>query len=502
MATPQETRFARLAVSRKVLTRDQMKTCLDYQKQKRSQGSNITLWDCAVLNNMLDETVAEGLQDEAGDLAVEKLGEFTIMRKLGEGGMGSVWLCRGPSKELAALKVLPVHLAKQRPFLTRFFREAQASIKLQHPNIVRGMAVDEDRGNYYFAMEFVDGISVRKMIDDQGPLPPDKATDIIRQAAEGLAYAHEAGIVHRDIKPDNIMVAKDGVVKLADLGLARQVDAEMTALTRTGTGMGTPFYMAPEQGTDAKRADARSDIYSLGATWYHMVTGQVPFTGATPLEIMTKHLRQPAKSPRAVRSDVPRSVSMLIERMLAKKPESRVQSAGELCKLIDEHCLGDRDVAKELGLQKRKIAESFWDMQVAAGRGVEKRRFDLTEVRQRIRRGQVTRDTPTRRAGTHDAYQPAGSFRELQREFPHDYAVSSAYATKPEVGTARAELHTLVAGFDKAKRGYSRRRTAKRLAPLLIQAAIVLAIIVAAVIFWPKISGLISGLLSKSPPPE
>ena len=502
MPSPQEARFARLAVSKKVLTREQLKTCVAYQEQKRLQGSSITLWDCAVLNNMLDETVAEQLTDAAGDLQVEKLGDFTILRKLGEGGMGSVWLAQGPDKKPAALKVLPPHLAKQRTFLTRFFREAQASVKLQHENIVRGIAVDEDKGNYFFAMEFVDGTSVRQMIEKEGPLDPDKATRIVRQAAEGLAYAHEAGIIHRDIKPDNIMVTRDGVAKLADLGLARQADAEMTALTRTGTGMGTPFYMAPEQASDAKRVDGRADLYSLGATWYHMVTGQVPFGGSTPLEIMTKHLRQPVKSPRAVRDAVPRNVSALIERLLAKKPEARVESARALCKLIDENCLGERDVARELGLAKPKRAEALWDMKVAAGGGVERRRLTLSEVRERIRRGQITRETPARRAGVRGAWQPAGTFRDLEREFPRDYAARSASGQATEVSTTRAQLHTLVSDFDKARRGYSRKKAAGRLLPLLIKLAVLAVIAGAVLLFWPQLKGIVAGLLEKSPPPE
>ncbi|MHC4789640.1 MAG: serine/threonine-protein kinase, partial [Planctomycetota bacterium] len=234
MSTPQETRFLRLALTQKVLSRDQLKTCIEFQEQKKQEGSQIPLWDCTVLNNMLAQGVAEKLQDQAGDLDRAKLGDFTIIRKLGEGGMGSVWMAVGPEKQRVAVKLLPMHMAKRRPFLTRFFREAQASIKLKHKNIVGGVAVGEDRGHYFFAMEYVPGKSVREIMDSSPePMPFEKVTDIIRQVAEALAYAHENGIIHRDIKPDNIMVTKDGVAKLADLGLARETDTELTALTRT-----------------------------------------------------------------------------------------------------------------------------------------------------------------------------------------------------------------------------------------------------------------------------
>lgn len=497
MATPQETRFLRLALTRKVLTRDQMKTCLALQKDKEQQGSKIPLWDCTVLSNMLDQNVAEKLQDDAGDLDREQLGSFTIMRKLGEGGMGSVWMAVGPDKQRLAVKLLPLHLAKQRQYLTRFFREAQACIKLQHDNVVRGVQVGEDAGNYYFAMEFVDGESIRALIERSGPMDPQRATEIIRQVAEGLAYAHENGVVHRDIKPDNIMLTKDGVAKLADLGLARQVDAEMTALTRTGTGMGTPFYMAPEQGRDAKRADARSDIYSLGATWYHMVTGQVPFTGGTPLEIFQKHLKEPIKSPQAVRPGIPRGVSLTIERMMAKNPDGRVQTARELCQLIDEQCLGERDIARELGLGAPGEKESLWDMKVAIGNRMEKRRFAISGIRARIRKGQITRDTPTRRAGTRGQYQPAGSFRELAREFPQDYATRVEPGQKAGQSTTRMQMKDLLSDFDKAKRSHARKRKLKRLIPFVVELAVLAIVVGVAIRFWPQISTFVAGLLGR-----
>ena len=498
MATAQETRFLRLALTRRLLSRDQLKTCLQVQQEKQQQGSKIPLWDCTVLENVLDQNVAEKLQEEAGDLDLVKLGGFTLVRKVGEGGMGAVWLAVGPDDQRIALKVLPTHLAKQRPLLTRFFREAQATIRLQHENIVRGVKVGEDSGRYFFAMEFIAGKSVRNIMDESGALSPDEATGIARQVAEGLAYAHANGIIHRDIKPDNIMVTKDGVAKLADLGLVRQLDAEMTALTRTGTGMGTPYYMAPEQSTDAKHADVRSDIYSLGATWYHMVTGQFPFDGSTPLEILQQHMRAPLKSPQTVRTGIPRAVSMTIERMMAKKPEDRIQTAAELCEIIDEQCLGERDIARELGLAHRRANENLWDMKVAVGDRVERRRFSVSEIRERMRKGQITRETPARRSGTRAEWQPAGAYRELQREFPQDYAVRAEQAKQEDGTSTRAQLHDLVSHFDRAKRSYSRKKKAKRLLPILLELAALAVIIGVAAYFWPQIREFAAGLLGKS----
>jgi serine/threonine protein kinase len=500
MPTPQETRFVRLAVTRHALSKEQMDSCLEFQDQKLNQGSKISLWDCSVLMGLLDEADAERLAGKAGDLPVGKLGEYIVLEKLGEGGMGAVYLAIGPDKQRAAVKVLPPQLAKQRQFLSRFFREAQACCKLRHQNVVCGFKVGEEVGHYYFAMEFVDGTSVDEMLEKEGPIPPEKATELILQVAQGLAYAHENGIIHRDIKPANIMVNKEGVAKLADLGLARRVDAEETALTRTGTAMGTPFYMAPEQATDAKRADARSDIYSLGATWYHMIAGRPPFEGSTPLELVRMHMKEPLKPLSSVVSAAPRGVSFTIDRMMAKDPDQRIQTASELVQIIREQCMGPRDVTSELGLGQKKQPETLWDVQLSVAGRVEKRRLSLADIRTRVRRNEMDKNTPVRRAGTREAYQPAGSFRELEREFPRDYAVRAAAATKVAPSNARTQLHDLMTHYDSEKRSYKRREKMKGFLPYALE---LLALLVVAYLvwhFWPQISGFAGGLIHHGAP--
>ncbi len=407
-----------------------MDSCLEFQSQKFNQGSKISLWDCSVLMGLMDEADAERLAGKAGDLPLGKLGDFIVLEKLGEGGMGAVYLAVGPNKTRTAVKVLTPQLAKQRQFLSRFFREAQACCKLRHPNVVTGLRVGEETGHYFFAMEYVDGTSVDDMLEKTGPIEPEKATELVLQVAKGLAYAHENGIIHRDIKPANIMVTKDGVAKLADLGLARRVDADETALTRTGTAMGTPWYMAPEQATDAKRADARSDIYSLGATWYHMIAGHPPFEASTPLQLLHMHMKEPLKPLISLVPATPRGVSFTIDRMMAKDPDQRVQSAEDLIKIIQEQCMGPRDVTGELGLGKKKRPESLWDVQLSVGGRLEKRRLSVADIRTRVRRHEINKDTPVRRAGTREQYQPASSFRELEREFPRDYAMVAGAATR------------------------------------------------------------------------
>src|SRR6266567_7426089 len=212
---------------------------------------------------------------------VTQVGDFHLTKKLGEGGMGTVFKAHQMSMDRdVALKILPRHLAKDTSYVERFYREARASAKLDHPNIVRGIAVGEDRGYHYFAMEYIDGESSDKVLESQGKLQVGDAVKIALDVARALDHAHSKGLVHRDIKPDNIMITRQGFVKLADLGLAKAAD-ENQGLTQTGSGFGTPYYMPPEQARNAKYVDNRSDIYALGATLYHLLTGKVPFTGDT-----------------------------------------------------------------------------------------------------------------------------------------------------------------------------------------------------------------------------
>jgi serine/threonine-protein kinase len=291
-----------------------------------------------VLQNLLEHDAAERLREEAGELNVDSVGSFMLVRKLGEGGMGSVWLATDPHDRSVAVKVLSPDRARQRPMLTRFFREGQAAIRLQHPNLVSGLELGEDGGYYFYAMEFVAGRTVRELLDEKGRMECAESAGLVRQVASALAYAHDRNVVHRDIKPGNIIVTPEGRAKLADLGLAKYLDGDLTLLTHSGAGMGTPCYIAPEQIRDAKHADARSDIYSLGATWYHMVVGHPPFTGATTLEVCHKHVNEPLVPPSDLRADVPKDVSQLIQCMMAKDPADRLQTAAELESAIQEIC--------------------------------------------------------------------------------------------------------------------------------------------------------------------
>lgn len=257
------------------------------------------------------------------------IGDFIIIRELGRGGMGVVYLAHQISLDRpAALKILSDTYANNAEFVVGFIKEARAAAKLNHPNIVQAYAVGEDEGVFYFAMENVDGETMKHVLEREQKIPVDQGLAIIQQIAEALDYAwKEQRLIHRDIKPDNIMLTTNGRAKLADLGLARVAgdidDSEDDEV------MGTPQYISPEHLTGAPM-DVRSDIYSLGATFYHFLTGRFPFEGRNAVEIARKHLEQPLIPPNQINRSIPAGVSHIIERMMAKNPKQRYQDAEQL----------------------------------------------------------------------------------------------------------------------------------------------------------------------------
>ena len=257
------------------------------------------------------------------------IADFIIRRAIGQGGMGTVYLSHQITLDRpAALKILAESYANNAEFVALFIKEARAAAKLNHPHIVQAYAVGEDDGLLYFAMENIDGETMKDVLEREGAIPVDQALNIIQQIAEALNYAWiEQKLIHCDIKPDNIMLTSTGRAKLADLGLAR-VTGDMSDADDDEV-MGTPQYISPEALTGAPM-DTRSDIYSLGATFYQFVTGRLAFDGNTAAEIAKKHLTEPLIPPRSVNKDIPESVSRIIMKMMAKNPSMRYQDASEL----------------------------------------------------------------------------------------------------------------------------------------------------------------------------
>ena len=260
-----------------------------------------------------------------------QLRDFQLIEQLGRGGMGAVYKARQESMDrIVALKILSSRLAKDYASVTRFYREARLSAKLDHPNVVRGFAVGEENGLHYFAMEFVDGDSVDKVLARSVKLSLRDVFKITLEVARALEHLHSRGIVHRDVKPANIIITRDGGVKLADLGLAKKLAGE--PLTRVGDVFGTPEYMPPEQKEVVGAVDQRSDIYSLGATLYQLLTGRWP-SGAR--NAAPDEREKPYVLVRDVDPTVPEAVDRLLERMLARQPEQRFQSATELIRAVE-----------------------------------------------------------------------------------------------------------------------------------------------------------------------
>src|SRR5205085_8918877 len=254
-------------------------------------------------------------------------GRYRIERKLGAGGMADVYLAE--DQELGrrvAIKILNDRHAADDSFIERFRREAKNAAGLSHPNIVSIYDRGEAEGTDYIAMEFLDGRSLKELIVGRGPAPIKVTIDYARQILAAVGFAHKHGIVHRDIKPHNVLVGPEGRLKVTDFGIARSGASQMTEV---GSIIGTAQYLSPEQARGSP-VDQRSDVYSVGIVLYEMLTGTVPFTGDTPLEIAMKHLSEVPVPPSELRDDVPEDLDMVTLRALAKDSEDRYQTAEEM----------------------------------------------------------------------------------------------------------------------------------------------------------------------------
>jgi eukaryotic-like serine/threonine-protein kinase len=257
------------------------------------------------------------------------VGKYELLEKIAEGGMGTVY--RGRNREtgdVVAIKVVAAHMAGNEVLLKRFEQEYNAARQLNHPNIVKALDYGDTGSSPYLVMEFVDGLSLGQKIEREGRMPEKEAIRLIAQVAQGLHRAHKEKLIHRDVKPDNIMVTGDGQAKLTDLGLVKEVVSDLN-LTRTGRGLGTPHFMAPEQFKNAKNVDPRCDIYSLGATLYMMVTGEMPFRSSGPLDAYMKKIENKITPPRELVPELSERIDWAIRRSMSADPDQRPTSCRE-----------------------------------------------------------------------------------------------------------------------------------------------------------------------------
>ena len=268
------------------------------------------------------------------DLTGRTLGDFHVLRKLGQGGMGQVYLAEQVSlKRKVALKILRPEMASNPNALQRFKTEAEAVARVTHANIVQIYAIQTTDGITYMALEYVEGRNLREFLARKGPPELPLAVSIMRQVAAALQRASEMGIIHRDVKPENILLTRKGEVKVADFGLSRCLAGDQPALnlTQSGITMGTPLYMSPEQ-VEGKTLDCRTDIYSFGVTCWHMLAGQPPFQGANAFEVALQHVRGTVPPLASIRPDLPETLCAIVHKMMARDPAQRYQTGRELLK--------------------------------------------------------------------------------------------------------------------------------------------------------------------------
>ncbi|AMV40013.1 serine/threonine-protein kinase [Planctomyces sp. SH-PL62] len=339
-----ESNLERSIIRRGLATPGEVEACKSHRAKLAAQADGTpgpSLLDVMVGAKVLTKGQMARLLQERGEAARKlEIPGYTIIEKLGKGSMGVVFKARQNSvNRTVAVKILLDSLAQNKEFIRRFEREAQIAAKLSHNNIVNAIDAGEAGGRFFFVMEYVEGPTIKDFLDKNKIFEEKDAVRIAMAVAEALKHANQRGLIHRDVKPENVILTKDGGVKLADLGLARLTGDETWGLSEAGMAIGTPYYISPEQVRGQTDVDIRADIYSLGATLYHMVTGKVPYGGDTPSEVMRKHVdpRVELVPPDHLNTKISSGLGMVIETMLAKNRENRYTTPDDL--ILDFKCL-------------------------------------------------------------------------------------------------------------------------------------------------------------------
>ncbi len=410
------------------------------------------------------------------------IGKYKVLEKLGSGGMGNVYLCEHKlMRRRVAVKILPTAKAAEPSSLERFYREARAVAALDHPNIVHAYDIDQDESLHFLVMEYVDGASLQEIVKRSGPLTPARAAHYVQQTALGLEHAHASGLVHRDIKPGNVLVDRTGIVKILDMGLARFFNDTDDILTKKydENVLGTADYLAPEQAVDSHGVDIRADIYSLGGTFYFMLTGQTPFgDGSVAQKLIWHQTRQP-RPVTELRREVPPAMSAVIERMMAKDPNQRYQTPREVAEALTPWtqqaiappsetemprlCLaatgavsGDASLA---GVSPPPVSRRSWEVSSPAGSQAAPTARPPSVAPETY--AQVSRETPTARepAPPRVAVRPVPPPVDQEDSIPWEKVAAEAGHAHAEAGQPRkrprrtlAEQTTMLTGSAYAQR--------------------------------------------------
>ncbi|MFN8815173.1 MAG: serine/threonine-protein kinase [bacterium] len=337
-----DTFIGKLVVDQGLATSEEVQHCLEQARTQIEDRSSLSLAELLVSNEYITARQADRLKRMAeAERSGQQIPGYKLLEPLGQGAMAKVYKARQLSLDrLVAIKILPRRLSQSVQFIERFYQEGRAAAQLNHPNIVQAYDVGKAGEFHYFVMEYVDGRTVYDDIVKHKRYAESEAVYIVMQIAEALQHAHDKGLIHRDVKPKNVMITREGVAKLADMGLARAMSDKEAAEAEAGKAFGTPYYISPEQIRGEVKIGPPADIYSLGATLYHMVTGSVPFDGKSPSDVMHKHLRADLVAPDHVNPKLSAGISEVIEMMMAKDPKRRYANCKDL--LVDLRALREK----------------------------------------------------------------------------------------------------------------------------------------------------------------
>ena len=357
--TGSDSYLSRAVVDARLATGDEIKAAIAKQQKLNAAGTPMQLAEVLVRSGIVTASQLKRLANPADDsmsAGIQQIPGFQIMQKIGAGAMASVYKAKQLSLDrIVAIKILPKRLSEDPEFVKRFYAEGRAAAKLNHNNIVQAIDVGEFAGYHYFVMEFIDGKTVYDELVASRVYNETAALSIVTQIARALEHAHAKGFIHRDVKPKNIMITKDGTAKLADMGLARQASDAEAAEAEKGRAYGTPYYISPEQIRGVVDVDFRADIYSLGATFYHMITGKVPFEGATPSAIMHKHLKEPLIPPDHLNTSLSTGLAEIVERAMAKDRDQRYLNTTDLLVDLERVSRGEAPLQARSGYNDKML---------------------------------------------------------------------------------------------------------------------------------------------------
>lgn len=382
--------FATVALGHKMITMEQLEKCQDIAEQEELEGKpRRKIEDILVEQKFLSEQKVWAIYKAQSRLSRDakglgkRIGGYEIIEKVGEGGLGVVYRARQLSMGRdVALKVLHDKWVADEEFRKRFLVEARLVGRLSHQNLVQVFDVGRHKSTYYYSMEFVDGETIEDIIDRDGPMPPLTALDIVFQMVRAIQYLNQLNIVHRDIKPGNIMFSSSGVAKLGDFGFVKSnLD---NIISSQGEILGTPDYISPEAAQGDTNLDFRSDVYSLGATFYHMIAGQPAFHGS-PSEVMDKHIVEAPPPLKTVNPDLSDHICLVVEKMMAKKREDRYSSAAELFDDLDLLKSSEKSAIGELEASRSTVIRALNRGRVQVGELLEEK----VELNEKLRNTKV-----------------------------------------------------------------------------------------------------------------